>query len=192
MSKKNEEIREKFIELLSIIEQERAYFIELQSPGFSREEVDIISGIRPLPDELYALYSCIQGLNPANKKRIPLDGKSFEIMPSFELLHPAKIKGHIDFQNEESGFFQYLSWKPDMIPFMEGNCSVCCIRTLEEDKSICIIDKLDCMDDDITAFRDLEEMIVKTQECYIKGGYYVDSYGELQADYDIAGNILPW
>jgi hypothetical protein len=164
--------RSNFLSLLNLIETERAGYMEGLGEGQSRQEIESLIEIHPIPAELIAIYSCVSGY--ADMECSP------DLIPAYSLISLDCINIHIDIFREvssslienigELAYGDLLYWEPDMIPFFaDGGGYRICVRTLPNDNSIWAIPKVG---DSYKLNTNLDRFILTAIECYRQGAYY--------------------
>jgi hypothetical protein len=166
--------------------------------GSSREQIESsITKIRPIPQALIDIYSCVGGENSdlwccfdlliAGYNIVPLD----QIDSTIDLYEELRLGEWARYFNDlsESEFNKVARWKPDMIPFLEDGCgSSVVLRTLPNDESVW---KMSKYSDPKKVNTNLSRFLLITIECHRQGVYEEDEDGEeaIEIDWDLAKEI---
>ncbi|AFY91650.1 SMI1/KNR4 family protein [Chamaesiphon minutus] len=167
--------------------------------GHSTVEIESQIKIKPIPDSLIDLYSCIDG------------GDDAILIPTHWLLPLNRINEEIDLflksypifsdvidEGQVNNIDEFLEWQPDMIPFFEdraaGNIFV---RSLANDNSVWAATKYSSVYKINTS---IDKFLSSVIEFYRQGAYFLDrdeyedgSYeDELQwnTDYELVREIV--
>ncbi len=193
---------EELIELIKDLD----YTVSDDVLGTGNSQVDIESQIKikPIPDSLIEIYSCIEG------------GDDVRLIPTHVLLPLNRINEEIDLlleycrptgsdeideeqlNNQLNNIDEFLYWQPDMIPFFDDHaCGNIFVRSLPNDNSVWAATKYSPIYKINTS---IDKFLSSAIEFYRQGAYYLDrdeyedgSYeDELQwnTDYDLAREIV--
>ena len=168
----------KFRQLLEIIKQKNPGALEALGEGLTRNEIQNLIKIHPVPEELIAIYTCVEGLS--------LRGEYDAIVPAFlpgwDLMNIHGVNDEIDILasvNDSSDVY-----KPDMIPFLcSGRGDHLCIRSLPNDHSIWFVVHDD--DDSGIVHKNMDDFIITAIQCFEEEAYYFDEdEGYWASDFD--------
>jgi cell wall assembly regulator SMI1 len=168
--------------------------------GHSQVEIESQIKIKPIPDSLIELYSCIEGGDDAilipTHWLLPLNRINDEIDLLFEYCRPTDSDAIDEEQLNDIDEFRY--WQPDMIPFFEdraaGNIFV---RSLPNDNSVWAATKSSPVYKINTS---IDKFLSSVIEFYRQGAYFLDrdeyedgsyeEYLQWDTDYDLAREIV--
>ncbi len=156
-----------------------------------------ITKIRPIPQSLINIYSCVGGENS------DLSYCYDFLVPGYYLVSLSEIDSCIDLQKElrlgewnryfndlsEVEFNKVATWKPDMIRFLEdGGGDSVALRTLPNDKSIW---KMPKVSDSKQVNTNIDRFLLIAIECHRQGVYEEDEDGDeaIEIDWDLAKEI---
>jgi hypothetical protein len=166
--------------------------------GYSLAQIEsAITKIRPIPQALIDIYSCVGGKNSDLE-----DCHDFPV-GWYHLVPLEQIDSHVDLYEElrlwewnehfkdmsEAEFNKVAKWKPDMIPFLEDGCgSDVVIRTLPYDGSIWARPKVEYSEKINT---NLDRFLLAAIEFHRQGVYIDEDDGEaIDIDWDLATEIV--
>ncbi|WP_373540360.1 SMI1/KNR4 family protein [Chamaesiphon sp.] len=162
-----------FRELLELIGSTRPEYVEALGKGYSRKEIEDLIDIRPIPEALIAIYSCVTGLAYDNYN-------SYDLVPAYDLISLDRINEYIEMYREmrsdlideigEEEYHEFGNWEPDMIPFLHDGCGYTVhVRTLPDDESVWVRPKVDDLHKINSS---LDRFILTAIECYRQAAYY--------------------
>jgi hypothetical protein len=166
--------------------------------GYPKAEIESQIKIKPIPDSLIDIYSCIDG------------GDSARLIPTHSLLELNKINEEIDLfvkyypifsdvldEEQLNNIDEFLEWQPDMIPFMQDHASgYVYVRSLPNDNSVWASTKASSPYKINTS---IDKFLMSVIEFYRQGAYYLErdeyedgsceDYLDWDTDYDLAVKI---
>jgi SMI1 / KNR4 family (SUKH-1) len=182
---KRAKIEQDFRTLLGIIEQQRPGYTARLGTGLSDEEIEERIKIHPIPEGLFAIYSCVKGGYFQGE-----DIYSADFISGFYLIDVNSINAEI--KSWEKTYKTYLGdtlWQPDMIPLLMNDCGdYYCVRTLPNDQSVVHIIK--GSPELWVICQSLEDFILIITECYKQNVYFLDEYGDLDCQWDLVEEII--
>lgn len=175
--------KKKFQELLDLVKSTRLEYIYDLQEEYSQEDIESAIMIKPIPEEIMFIYSCVGGEYSAKDCFSGL-------IPAYDLIQLESIDRVINmFQvirsdwissygnNDEDLNGVPLSWNPDMVPFLcDGAGYYIFFRTLVDDRSIWLCPKVGNIRKINT---NLDRFILTAIECYRQGAYYLDEDDEM-------------
>jgi SMI1 / KNR4 family (SUKH-1) len=172
--------RSNFLALLDLIKATRPEYIEALGEGSSRQEIESSIQIHPIPEALISIYSCIAGETIYN-------AIFSDFIPAYEIIPLQRINDHIHTQQKvrsqiinqvgETAYHECMSWKPDMIPFLQDGCGyIICVRTLPNDESVWVLPKVS---EPYKINTNLDRFILTAIECYRQEAYYQELDGDI-------------
>jgi hypothetical protein len=157
-----------FESLLAVIGKKRRKYLQSLGQGLTADQIRALISIKPVPEELVAIYSCVKGTS--------WNDEMGDFIPGFELIAIDEINGVIEkeiaYRDEFITKFGYYDWEPDMIPFLRDYSSdIYCVRTLENDNSVVTIDHEAGI---FVTYQNMDHFILSTIECYKQNVYFMD------------------
>lgn len=183
---KRKKVEQDFRNLLEIIQQQRPGYIAAMGEGVSDEIIRDCIKIHPIPEELMAIYSCVQG-SSSSVMYVGDSDYPIDLLPGSNLINIYELDKEINFLKPVDRNPEPWEWQPDMIPFLVY-CGVdyYCVRTLPDDQSVVFRPKGDQY---ITISQNIEDFILMITECYKQNAYFLDDIF-LENNYNLEEQII--